>query len=86
MTHRPEKKEPVRQEKSTGAGAEAAERPRPAEKGGDGRNKRTSGETGRPASEPITRTTEHKGGYGGEGGAPRTSTDQRERPPQKPKQ
>ncbi len=26
------------------------------------------------------RTTEHKSGYGGEGGEPRTSTDKREKP------
>ena len=72
---------------STGAGAEAAEGMHATE----GRsqhdksaltNKATgregSGESERTASEPIDRTKEHKGSYGGEGGSPRTSSDQRE--------
>ena len=73
---------------STGAGAEAAEGMHAA----DGRsqhdksavtNKATgragSGEEERTGSEPMERTKEHKGSYGGEGGKPRTSSDQRER-------
>ena len=73
--------------KSTGAGAEAAEGMHATE----GRsqhdksaltNKATgrsgSGEEERNASEPMDRTKEHKGSYGGEGGTPRTSSDQRE--------
>ena len=73
--------------KATGAGAEAAEGVHAT----DGRsqhdksalsNKATgregSGERDRNASEPMDRTKEHKGSYGGEGGAPRTSSDQRE--------
>ena len=73
--------------KSTGAGAEAAEGMHAT----DGRsqkdksalnNKATgregSGEQDRNASEPMDRTKEHKGSYGGEGGSPRTSSDQRE--------
>ena len=74
---------------NTGAGSEAAEgvhsapgrderdrsgveRAKDAKKdaAADGDDERRSG------SEPIRgRTTEHKGGYGGEGGAPRTSSD-----------
>jgi len=34
--------------------------------------------TDRRGSEPLDRDREHKGGYGGEGGAPRTSSDDRE--------
>lgn len=73
--------------KSTGAGAEAAEGLHAT----DGRsphdksavtNRATgregSGESERTASEPMDRTKEHKGSYGGEGGSPRTSSDQRE--------
>ncbi len=73
--------------KSTGAGAEAAE----GMHASDGRsqhdksavtNKATgragSGEEERTGSEPMDRTKEHKGSYGGEGGTPRTSSDQRE--------
>ena len=73
--------------KSTGAGAEAAEGMHATE----GRsqhdksaltNKATgrsgSGDEERNASEPVDRTKEHKGSYGGEGGVPRTSSDQRE--------
>jgi hypothetical protein len=73
--------------KSTGAGAEAAE----GMHASDGRsqhdksavtNKATgragSGDEERTGSEPMDRTKEHKGSYGGEGGKPRTSSDQRE--------
>lgn len=57
------------QGKSTGAGNEAAAGIHGANDGGAG---------SRPGSEPLEeRTTEHKSGYGGEGGAPRTSSDQR---------
>ena len=72
---------------STGAGAEAAEGMHATE----GRsqhdksaltNKATgrsgTGDEERIASEPMDRTKEHKGSYGGEGGSPRTSSDQRE--------
>ena len=74
-------------QKSTGAGAEAAE----GMHANEGRNQHdksalTQKDTGRSgtgdeeriASEPMDRTREHKGSYGGEGGAPRTSSDQRE--------
>ena len=74
-------------QKSTGAGAEAAEGMHAA--GGRDQqdksaltNKSTgrsgSGDEERNASEPMDRTKEHKGSYGGEGGSPRTSSDQRE--------
>lgn len=57
---------------TTGAGKEAAAGIHGANDGGSG---------SRPGSEPLDdRETEHKPGYGGEGGAPRTSSDQRERP------
>jgi hypothetical protein len=37
--------------------------------------------SGRPNPEDVpSHPTEHKSGYGGEGGAPRTSTDKREIP------
>lgn len=74
---------------TTGAGAEAAEGLHGA--GGRG-HEDTSSVSGRPVgrdasggieragSEPIDRETEHKGSYGGEGGNPRTSSDQRESP------
>ena len=73
--------------KSTGAGAEATE----GMHAGDGRSQHDksgitskatgragSGESERTGSEPLDRTKEHKGSYGGEGGEPRTSSDQRE--------
>lgn len=54
---------------ATGAGNEAAA-------GIHGKNDGGSGQ--RPGSEPLEdRKDEHKPGYGGEGGAPRTSSDQR---------
>jgi len=44
---------------------------------------RKSGETNSGTSNPDdpnkTKSTEHKSGYGGEGGDPRTSSDERER-------
>ena len=74
-------------QKSTGAGAEAAEGMHATE----GRSQHDksaltskatgragSGEEERNASEPMDRTKEHKGSYGGEGGSPRNSSDQRE--------
>ncbi|HEY0529264.1 MAG TPA: hypothetical protein VGD02_10585 [Gemmatimonadaceae bacterium] len=37
--------------------------------------------SGRPNTEDVpSHPTEHKSGYGGEGGSPRTSTDKREKP------
>jgi hypothetical protein len=37
--------------------------------------------SGQPSPEDVpSHPTEHKSGYGGEGGSPRTSTDQRETP------
>ena len=73
--------------KSTGAGAEAAEGMHAT--GGRNQHDKTaltdkstgrsgSGDEERIASEPMDRTKEHKGSYGGEGGSPRTSSDQRE--------
>ena len=79
------------QGKSTGAGGEAAEGIHGAGSTRD-ESDRTSvnpRETGREdkgtrelaGSEPlVNRTQEHKGSYGGEGGAPRTSSDTREKP------
>ncbi len=44
----------------------------------------TSGETHSGTPNPVdpnkARSTEHKSGYGGEGGKPRTSSDKREKP------
>ena len=72
----------------TGAGSEAAEGIHGA-KGDRDEAAETSVGTGRPAgarktgkpgSEPLdqSRTTEHRSGYGGSGGAPVTSSDKRE--------
>jgi hypothetical protein len=76
-------------ERSTGAGGEAAEGMH-ASKGRDQTDKSgvTNRSTGvgasglreRAGSEPLDRQKEHKGSYGGEGGDPRTSSDQREKP------
>lgn len=73
--------------KSTGAGAEAAEGLH-ASKGQSQHDKSAltnkatgregSGEEDRKGSEPMNRTKEHKGSYGGEGGTPRTSSNERE--------
>jgi hypothetical protein len=72
---------------STGAGAEAAEGMHATEGRSQGdksavTNKAVgregSSESDRTGSEPMDRTKEHKGSYGGEGGSPRTSSDQRE--------
>jgi hypothetical protein len=53
----------------TGVGNEAAEGIRRGNKGGV---------TDRPGSEPLAhRKEEHASGYGGKGGAPNTSSDQR---------
>ena len=74
-------------QKSTGAGAEAAEGMH-ATGGRDQQDKsaltnKSTGRAGtgdeeRKASEPMDRTKEHKGSYGGEGGSPRTSSNERE--------
>lgn len=57
------------QGKSTGAGNEAAAGIHATNEGGS---------AVRPGSEPLeNRENEHKSGYGGEGGEPRTSSDQR---------
>ena len=74
-------------QKSTGAGAEAAEGMH-ANEGRDQHDKSAlthkdtgrsgTGDEERNASEPMERTREHKGSYGGEGGSPRSSSDQRE--------
>ena len=72
---------------STGAGAEAAEGMHatdsrsPHDKSAvtsRATGREGSGESERTASEPLDRTKEPKGSYGGEGGSPRTSSDQRE--------
>ena len=63
-------------ERGSGAGAEGAQ----------GVHSRQGGQSAprgddRAGSEPLEgREREHKGSYGGEGGAPRTSSDQRENP------
>ena len=60
-------------DRSTGAGAEAAEGVH------DTKDARGANDESRSGSEPLEgRTREHKPSYGGEGGAPRTSSDQRE--------
>ena len=75
--------------RSTGAGSEAAEGMHAAGGRSQGDQSAVEGkETGRSeragedrsGSEPMTasRSTEHKGSYGGEGGAPRTSSNERE--------
>ena len=71
----------------TGAGSEAAEGTHDAMHG-QGPSSRTSadqaaggtaGDDARRGSEPLTgREREHESGYGGRGGSPRTSSDQRE--------
>ena len=73
--------------KSTGAGAEASEGMHAT--GGRNQHDKSalsnkpvgrsgSGDEERNASEPMDRTKEHKGSYGGEGGTPRTSSNERE--------
>lgn len=47
----------------------------PAERSGE-----THSGTPNPVDPDRVRSTEHKSGYGGEGGEPRTSTDKREPP------
>lgn len=59
-------------DKTTGAGTEAV-------RGIVNKNKKgsTTPSTTKPGSEPLEeRGNEHKSGYGGEGGQPRTSSDQ----------
>lgn len=48
------------------------------ESGADKRSGETHSGTPNPHDPNKERSTEHKSGYGGEGGAPRTSADQRE--------
>ena len=75
--------------RSTGAGAEAAEgehtrgtrdpRDRSALEDVDtGRSRPDEATTERAGSEPLGREREHLSGYGGAGGAPKTSSDRRE--------
>lgn len=52
---------------------------------GKPRTKQADGDSGTRSGQPNpedvpSHPTEHKSGYGGEGGAPRTSSDQRETP------
>ena len=61
---------------SLGSGNEAAAGMHGAQNAGQGAS--TAPDSGRVGSEPLPRDREHKGGYGGEGGAPRTSSDTRE--------
>ena len=75
---------------SLGMGSEASEGIHGANGGRDAseRSSLESRETGhaesqgdgseQSGSEPLSRTTEHRSGYGGSGGAPVTSSDQRE--------
>lgn len=73
----------------TGAGAEAAEglhtseRRDPSDKSAleevdTGRSRPDEETVERSGSEPLTREREHVSGYGGKGGAPKTSSDKRE--------
>ena len=75
----------------TGAGSEAAEGVHAAqgerdeeqrtsvESAGTGLSSGGGGETGLSGSEPLCgRTQEHQSGYGGQGGLPKTSSDERE--------
>jgi len=70
------------QQASHGAGSEAAEGVRGAGAANQDKPNKGAADGERAGSEPLDRSREHKGGYGGEGGAPRTSSDQRE--PTKP--
>jgi len=74
--------------KSTGAGSEAAEGLHAPDGRDEGDKSAITGKTtgvgasglrDRAGSEPLDRQQEHKGSYGGEGGEPRTSSDQREK-------
>jgi hypothetical protein len=70
------------QRAQAGMGSEASEGMHGAQRGGASIRGGTDEEAGdRPGSEPLAgRQREHKSGYGGEGGEPRTSSDKRERP------
>jgi hypothetical protein len=70
------------QRAQAGMGSEASRGVRGAQRGGASINGGTDEQTSdRPGSEPLAgRQREHKSGYGGEGGEPRTSSDQREQP------
>lgn len=65
---------------STGAGAEAAQGVQSAnQNGGTSPEGAKQNDTEKSGSEPLTgRESEHKSGYGGDRGAPRTSSDTRE--------
>ena len=66
---------------NTGAGSEAAQGIHGAQESGAGQGSGggSLGGNDRMGSEPLAnRQQEHKSGYGGEGGSPRTSSDQRE--------
>ena len=68
---------------STHAGAEAAEGMKAVAEQRDGTASRGTKDAGhasaKPGSEPLEeRTVEHESGYGGKGGKPRVSSDQRE--------
>ena len=74
---------------SLGAGAEAAAGVHAQQGGSDQGAQGAENADARPASaqgtdrsgsEPLDRDHEHTGSYGGEGGAPRTSSDSRESP------
>lgn len=66
----------------TGAGAEAAQGIQSAKQdGGTSPEGAKQQDASRSGSEPLSdRAAEHEGSYGGKGGAPRTSSDQREGP------
>ena len=79
---RDSKKQPKRTT-PTHAGAEAAEGIKAASKQRDGKATQSTKGAGRapaqPGSQPLEeRTMEHESGYGGKGGEPRVSADQRE--------
>jgi hypothetical protein len=89
MTHDP--KQQPKTNTSTGAGAEAAEglRAVSGQRGGEPTRsdkdavkppaKPSADKMKHPGSEPLQdRGTEHESGYGGKGGEPRVSSDQRE--------
>jgi hypothetical protein len=89
-TTRPDSGKKSQKVSGTGMGSEAAEglhavggrpesSPSSAASRESGRSKSDSG-IDRSGSEPLSRQQQtHKGGYGGDGGAPRTSSDQRQK-------
>jgi hypothetical protein len=69
------------QRAQAGMGSEASEGVHGAQRGASVQGGTDERAPERPGSEPLSgREREHKSGYGGEGGEPRTSSDQRERP------